>query len=271
MSTRDEPIPGHLTGRDVQSPPVAVYSGSEVSEHISRFWVPVWDFTSAQPQVQRTLQSAACLVVIAHNYQRFYGITRGMSTVELAGRGWAVGAVLRPTTGWLLWQGTMGDVIDRHVDIAEVAGLAEISADLVDRVHSAMGPDPHDRDAHQVAQVALAEALSTVPIDDDGALLNRAVADAEGMHGQITVQQLACRHSVSERSLQRLVQQRLGVSPKWLLQRARIVRASEVLKSDDVGLADAAVACGYSDQAHFTNDFRAITGMTPGAYLQLQR
>jgi len=31
-------------------------------------------------------------------------------------------------------------------------------------------------------------------------------------------------------------------------------------------LLDTALACGYSDQAHFIHDFKTVVGMTPGQY-----
>ena len=48
------------------------------------------------------------------------------------------------------------------------------------------------------------------------------------------------------------------------------VLAVEALKAGQVSLADMAAELGYSDQAHFTHDFRTVTGMTPGAYLRDQ-
>ena len=74
----------------------------------------------------------------------------------------------------------------------------------------------------------------------------------------------------SERSLQRLVEQRLGLGPKWLVQRRRLHDAVEALKAGTTSLADVAADLGYTDQAHFTHDFRTVTGMTPGEFLRDQ-
>jgi len=69
-----------------------------------------------------------------------------------------------------------------------------------------------------------------------------------------------------ERSLQRLVEQRIGLSPKWLLQRRRLHDAVEALKAGRGTLAEVAADLGYADQAHFGRDWRAVTGVTPGEF-----
>jgi len=66
------------------------------------------------------------------------------------------------------------------------------------------------------------------------------------------------------------VEQRIGLSPKWLLQRRRLHDAVEALKAGPGTLAEVAAELGYADQAHFTHDFRTVTGMTPGEYLKDQ-
>ena len=71
---------------------------------------------------------------------------------------------------------------------------------------------------------------------------------------------------MTERSLQRLVLDRVGLSPKWLIQRRRLHDADAELKHGGRTLAELAAELGYADQAHFTNDFRAVVGFTPGHY-----
>ena len=44
----------------------------------------------------------------------------------------------------------------------------------------------------------------------------------------------------------------------------------EALKAGTTGLAEMAATLGYTDQAHFTHDFRTMTGMTPGEFLRDQ-
>lgn len=71
---------------------------------------------------------------------------------------------------------------------------------------------------------------------------------------------------VSLRPLQRHFLRYVGVNPKWVIQRYRLHEAAERLKAGPVDLASLALELGYFDQAHFTRDFRAIVGMSPGAW-----
>jgi AraC-like DNA-binding protein len=59
----------------------------------------------------------------------------------------------------------------------------------------------------------------------------------------------------------------VGLSPK---RYARLVRFERVLRrlerQPETGLAAVAQDAGYADQAHFSRDFRAFSGISPGAY-----
>ena len=72
---------------------------------------------------------------------------------------------------------------------------------------------------------------------------------------------------MAERSLQRLCLRRVGLSPKWLIQRRRLHEAAGRLADPNrPTLTELASVLGYADQAHFVRDFRAVTGLTPGKY-----
>jgi len=57
-----------------------------------------------------------------------------------------------------------------------------------------------------------------------------------------------------------------GVSPYRQLTLRRLHRAKELLRRTGAPLAEIALACGFSDQSHFTRAFRKSEGMTPGAW-----
>ena len=83
----------------------------------------------------------------------------------------------------------------------------------------------------------------------------------------ISVMELAERHGVSTRTLQRLFARHVGVGPKWVLRRLRLHDALEALGGGrDVEWASFALDLGYFDQAHFIRDFRAVVGRSPTEY-----
>ena len=69
------------------------------------------------------------------------------------------------------------------------------------------------------------------------------------------------------RSMQRLFQEYIGVSPKWGIQRYRLHDAMEHLEANrPVDLPALALSLGFFDQAHFNRAFRTFLGRTPTGY-----
>jgi AraC family transcriptional regulator len=58
----------------------------------------------------------------------------------------------------------------------------------------------------------------------------------------------------------------LGEAPHVYLIRRRLDRARHLMLTSDMALSELAVACGFSDQAHFCKLFRRYIGKTPGAW-----
>jgi AraC-like DNA-binding protein len=135
-----------------------------------------------------------------------------------------------------------------------------------------MTPDPRATDAHRAAMTAYADALRPfLPIDEEGDLVNRLVRFVESRSDVTRVAQVCEEFGLSERALQRLVHRRLGLTPKWLIQRRRLQEAAERLRSRSTTAAEVAAALGYADQPHFIRDFSRVTSMTPGEFAALHR
>jgi AraC family transcriptional regulator len=58
----------------------------------------------------------------------------------------------------------------------------------------------------------------------------------------------------------------VGLSPHAYVLSRRIVRGRAMLSRGEGSLAQVALACGFSSQAHFTTAFRRSLGVTPGEY-----
>lgn len=102
-----------------------------------------------------------------------------------------------------------------------------------------------------------------------------AVDLIENRGGSIKVNQIASQLNISERTLRWKFLSRIGLSPKEYLETYRfrhilnemLSRKSKV--EDKVfNWADLALNYGYYDQAHFINEFKAATSITPDFFLK---
>lgn len=237
---------------------------------VRRFWVPVWSLPPGLVAPQKVLQYPVCLLVVAQDYARFYGVTSGLSTTTLAGEGWAVGVMCEPAAGYLLAGRSVDAFTDRHINLVDVLG--DEGRTLVHDISAAMARDPRSPETHKVAMTAYGTALrGFLPVDDEGLLVNRIVSFVESTVEVIRVAQVCKEFNLSERSLQRLTHRRLGLTPKWLIQRRRLHDAVGRLRDRTTTLADVAAELGYADEAHFNRDFSSATGTTPGRFASVHR
>jgi len=72
---------------------------------------------------------------------------------------------------------------------------------------------------------------------------------------------------VSERRLSQVFREQVGMSPKTWCRIHRFQTAARALHNGvDVPWTELALRCGYYDQSHFANDFRAFSGINPTTY-----
>jgi len=72
---------------------------------------------------------------------------------------------------------------------------------------------------------------------------------------------------VSERRLSQVFREQVGMGPKMWCRIRRFQTAVRALHNGvDVPWTELALRCGYYDQSHFANDFRAFSGINPTTY-----
>jgi AraC-like DNA-binding protein len=120
------------------------------------------------------------------------------------------------------------------------------------------------------AMAAAAERLllAHLPaIDPDIAMIGDLVAKIAADRSLTSVEGLVALSGLGKRRLQRLFDQYVGVSPKWVINRYRLHEAIAQLQSGQpVSWAELALELGYFDQSHFIRDFRRLLGRTPADY-----
>lgn len=186
--------------------------------------------------------------------------------VTLAGSGGAVGLKLHPGAFTALTGVAASDLTDQVVRAAPYLALPPGLAELPLSAHAS-------REALCAVVASGVDVVSGVDgsADEDYALA-RVLAQAATDPSITRVDQLADVAHLSVRGLQRLTRRYIGVSPKWLIMRARVHDALEALHAAAADpntaepLDDLAARLGWFDQSHFTRDFRSIVGQSPAAY-----
>lgn len=189
------------------------------------------------------------------------GIDDFASLVDCTGRGFCLQVNFTPPGARRFFGLPMDEMARRVVTLDEVLGRAVER--LTDRLHQA--PDWAAR--FDMVEAAIAARLLATPPTDAGIL--HALHRIERSYGNLAIGALARELDCSRRHLVARFRDQIGLPPKTVAALARFNRALALIGVDaEPDLADIALRAGYCDQPHFNRDFRAFSGLTPGAYLR---
>ncbi len=187
----------------------------------------------------------------------FSGLLLGPDVIEAPpGSSSVLGIRLRPAGAYRLLQRPLHDLVGTTVELGDV--LPERTAPLEDRCEAAGSP----ADRVRAAVGWLREGLGPAP--DSGVLW--ALRRIREREGAVSIGALRERTGWHRAKFTTLFREQVGVTPKRFARLQRFRRALGMVRSGGAPLVDVALACGYSDQAHFNREFRELSGFAPGEY-----
>ncbi len=224
------------------------------------YWIVRWDLRGQPPHDQRILPHPNVNLAFEAAGAAVFGVDRSIFTRRLSEQGKVLGVRFRAGGFRPFWGKSVAELNDRVVAAREIFGPA------VDETCALVMSAETDDDAMAAAAEGLLRGLRPAPdplAERIAGMVEQITADPELRR----VADLSAVFGMSERRLQRLFAEYVGVSPKWVMRRARLLEAARRAE-EGTGIDWAALAAGlgYADQAHLTRDFTATLGVPPTRY-----
>jgi AraC-like DNA-binding protein len=231
---------------------------ADLAPFVDYYWIVRWDVTGQPPYEQSILPHPCVHLVFEDGGANVYGVDTKIFTRRLTGRGKVLGVRFRPGCFRPFSPSPVCTLNDRVVPAAAI--LPPIA-----RASEAVMAAATDEEMTAVAAGALrAVAPPRDPVAEEVAAMAERITSDLGLR---RVGDLTSAFGMTERKLQRLFSEYVGVSPKWVMRRARLHEAAlRASSGDPVDWATLARDLGYADQSHLTRDFTATIGTPPARY-----
>lgn len=255
---------GVLGVRDVDFRVDRAPASDDLSALVERHWLVSWDLPPGRRASVTLLPHPCVNVVHDRGMVAIAGVGSDRFTYAYSGRGRVFGVKFRPGAFRPMYGRAVSELTDQTVPLSTLWG-----ADA-DTFAAELSVAP-DLDALVV--VAERHLRAHWPAPDPEVAVIGGIVHALLYDRTITrVEEVCERFDMRPRTLQRLFQRYVGVSPKWVLRRYRLHEAAARLaEGTDTTWADVAADLGYFDQSHFIRDFTRAIGMTPVAYAEACR
>jgi AraC-like DNA-binding protein len=229
---------------------------------VEHYWIARWHITDGSTTLVELTYPSVQVVVECHGATAeayLAGVITSKFTKHLEGDGYVLGIKFRPGGFYPFVRTAVATFSDRRLPLQELFGAG------VDDFRRAVQQANSDE-----AMVALAESFLSRILPKGDAKVKEVtdIIDWVCANREVTrVDEVVAQFALSPRALQRLFQRYVGVPPKWVIQRYRLLDAVEELPSHKGGeVGRLAADLGYFDQAHFARDFKTAVGTGPADY-----
>ncbi len=230
-----------------------------VSPFVAHFWWVGWDLT--QPLVAETLPHPAvhALFEMPGARDEVSGVQTRRFIRKLEGKGRVFGIKFRPGAFYPFLGRSVATLRDRVRPVADVLGETGLELQRVLEGVVSLG------EGMERAEAVLIPRLPS--LSPEVAHIRDFAERLESDRSILRAEDAAEISGLGVRTLERRFREYVGVSPKWVIRRYRLIEAAEQLKQGKTtSLAELAAALGYFDQSHFVRDFKSLVGCTPSAF-----
>jgi AraC-like DNA-binding protein len=230
-----------------------------LADLIEHYWYVSWDLRGLPAQQQETLPHPNVQLVVEPGLTGIYGVHTSRFIRLLEGKGQVFGIKFKAGGFYPFLRAPVSSLMDRSLDPAKIFG-----ADAARFERDVLAGDGIDVMSNAAERLLLTHQP---PDDSNVARVGTLVADIAVDRSLTSVEQLAIQSGLTKRTLQRLFNHYVGISPKWVINRYRLHEAIAQLQAGaPIVWTELALQLGYFDQAHFIRDFRKLVGRSPAEY-----
>jgi AraC-like DNA-binding protein len=235
---------------------------SDLTNWIAHYWMIRWDLRGCEPHLAETPPQPNIHAVFQDGGSVVRGVHTGKFSRWLTGRSQVFGIKFRPGGIRPFLKGPASSLANRNIPVRRIFGKD------VDALEAILMSS-----AREAEKVAAANAFFRARRPEP----DKTITLASQLVGQIlknadikTVNDLVSQSGISKRTIQRIFNDYVGVSPKWVIRHLRLHEAIERINCGErQEWARLAVELGYFDQAHLINDFKSIVGYSPVEYRKI--
>ncbi len=229
----------------------------ELAPYVDYHWYVGWSVQT--PYRQQVVPQPRIHLAAEHGRLLVHGISREPFFRTLTGDGHTLGVAFHPGGFRPFLRRAVSGIAGEVVPAGMLLGRADAS--VADAVLCT-------NDVTSMVKQIEAYLVGIAPEHDPLVSEVRDLIDLVERDRSITrAEQLARLAGTSLRSLQRTFGEYVGIGPKWVITRFRILEAAAVAhEGRPVDWAGLATDLGFSDQAHLVRAFAAVVGTPPEKY-----
>lgn len=230
----------------------------QLASLVDKYWVMRWDLLGQPPFTCEVIPTAYTNLTFMPGGARITGVTTGKYQYELTGSGTIFGAMFHPGGLYPFYGKSLAELTDTTLPAGQIFAWAN------DELNAAMLDEESDERGIIHVESLLLQQLPAA--DPNIQTIGRILEMADVMETP-TVASLCQALNLSERRVQELLREYVGVGLKWILLRSRLQKAARFAATlPTTNWAEIASELGYGDQSHFINDFKRLIGKTPAQY-----